>query len=163
MEQDVLVLIFEHNNWANRRMIKACAALSDDQLDAEPQTATKGSIRATLIHLVSAQLGYLSLLTEPMEARTRANPSFGDLEKAAQASGEGLLALVKGRTGEGSTARLRTADGYWVEPWVVMVQIIDHASEHREQISSKLTELSVTPPDLDGWSYGEVTEALTAA
>jgi uncharacterized damage-inducible protein DinB len=41
-----------------------------------------------------------------------------------------------------------------------MVQAINHATEHREQISSMLTALGVTPPDLDGWAYGEATGAL---
>ena len=41
-----------------------------------------------------------------------------------------------------------------------MVQIINHATEHREQICSMLTALGVTPPDLDGWDYGEATNAL---
>jgi len=34
------------------------------------------------------------------------------------------------------------------------------ATEHREQISSMLSALDVTPPDLDGWAYGEVTHVL---
>jgi len=41
-----------------------------------------------------------------------------------------------------------------------MVQIINHATEHREQISSMLSALGVTSPNLDGWAYGEVTDAL---
>ena len=45
-----------------------------------------------------------------------------------------------------------------MEPWVVMVVVINHATEHREQISSMLSALGVTPPNLDGWSYGEVTK-----
>jgi uncharacterized damage-inducible protein DinB len=47
-----------------------------------------------------------------------------------------------------------------VEPWVVIVQIINHATEHREQICSMLNALGITPPDMDGWAYGEATEAL---
>ena len=47
-----------------------------------------------------------------------------------------------------------------MEPWVVMVQAINHATEHREQIKSMLSALGVTPPDIDGWSYAEVTKAL---
>jgi uncharacterized damage-inducible protein DinB len=42
-----------------------------------------------------------------------------------------------------------------------MVQAINHATEHREQINSMLSTLGMTPPDLDGWSYGEVKNALT--
>jgi uncharacterized damage-inducible protein DinB len=41
-----------------------------------------------------------------------------------------------------------------------MVQIINHATEHREQIKSMLSALGVTPPDIDGWDYGASTNAL---
>jgi uncharacterized damage-inducible protein DinB len=153
--------LFEHNNWANLRIIQACSALRDDQLDAEPQSATKGSIRLTLTHLVASQQGYLSLLTLPVEARLHAPPAFADLPKAASISGEGLLALARDERSKHLKTQLRTSDGYFVEPWVVMVQAINHATEHREQISSMLTALGVTPPDLDGWAYGEATDALT--
>ena len=160
MTENVLVKLFEHNNWANLRIIEACSALRDDQLDAEPHSATKGSIRVTLTHLVASQQGYLSLLTLPVEARHDAPPAFADLAKAASISGEALLALARDESSKQSTTRLQTTDGHYVEPWVVMVQVINHATEHREQISSMLTALGVTPPDLDGWSYGEATSTL---
>jgi uncharacterized damage-inducible protein DinB len=41
-----------------------------------------------------------------------------------------------------------------------MVQAINHATEHREQIKSMLTALGVAPPDVDGWSHGVATGAL---
>ena len=41
-----------------------------------------------------------------------------------------------------------------------MVQAINHATEHREQIKSMLSSLGVTPPDIDGWDYGLVANAL---
>ena len=69
MTENILGKLFEHNNWANLQIIQACSALSDEQLDAEPQSATMGTIRATLTHLAGAQAGYLSLLTLPVEAR----------------------------------------------------------------------------------------------
>ena len=160
MTETILVKLFDHNNWANREIIEACSALSDEQLDAEPQSATKGSIRRTLVHLVASQQGYLSLLTLPVEARRDAPPAFAELQQAASISGEGLLALARDEPRNHLNTQLRTTDGYLVEPWVVMVQVINHATEHREQISSMLSALGVTPPDLDGWSYGEATQAL---
>ena len=160
MSNDILVRLFEHNNWANLRMIQACSALSDEQLDAEPQSATRGSIRATLLHLAAAQKNYLSLLTLPFEQRISAAPAYGELAQSVRASGEGLLALARGDSGPSFQAQIRTRDGYIVEPWVVMLQAINHATEHREQVSSMLTALGVTPPDLDGWAYGEAANAL---
>ncbi len=162
MAETVLVKIFEHNNWANSRVIQACSALSDEQLDAEPRSATHGSIRRTLVHLVTSQQGYLRLLTLPLEDRLEsvAPPPFAELQKFASSSGEALLALAKGEASMPIKGQLRTQDGFFVEPWVVMVQVINHATEHREQINSMFSALGVAPPDLDGWGYGEVTEAL---
>jgi len=159
MTEHFLVKLFEHNNWANSQIIQACSALSDAQLDAESQSATIGSIRQTLVHLVTSQHGYLSLLTLPVEARRAISPAFTELQQAARISGEGLLALAREPSNDQKT-QLQTTDGYFVEPWVVIVQIINHATEHREQINSMLSALGVTPPDLDGWAYGEVTNAL---
>ena len=99
MNNNILEKLFEHNNWANLQIIQACSTLSDEQLDAEPVSATKGSIRSTLLHLVAAQQGYLRTLTLPVEARRDAvTVDFGDLEKSVTASGEGLLALARDET-----------------------------------------------------------------
>jgi uncharacterized damage-inducible protein DinB len=89
MADNVLEKLLEHNNWANRQILQACSALSDEQLDAQPQSATLGSIRGTLIHLVSSQRGYLSLLTLPVEARPTAPVPFAELAESVQTSGEG--------------------------------------------------------------------------
>ena len=160
MSESALVKIFEHNNWANIQMIQACSTLSDEQLDAEPHSATKGTIRQTLLHLVASQRGYLGLLTLPVEERKRIPLDFTDLKEVAQSSGETLLALVKDEENKIPKTRLQTTDGYDVEPWVVLLQIINHATEHREQLNSILTSLGAKPLDLDGWSYGEATNAL---
>jgi uncharacterized damage-inducible protein DinB len=162
MIENILAKLFEHNNWANLRIIEACSALSDEQLDAEPRSVTKGSIRRTLLHLVTSQRNYLSLLTLPVESRPDVPPpsTFAELQESARASGDGLLALSRGEWSEPLKPRLQTKDGYFVAPWVIMVQVINHATEHREQVNSMLTSLGVTPPDLDGWSFGEATNAL---
>ncbi len=160
MTEHILEKLLEHNNWANLQIIQACSALSDEQLDAEPQSVTKGSIRTTLLHLVSSQRGYLSLLTLPVEARLQAAPAITDLKESARLSGEGLLELVRDESSKFPKTRLQTTDRFFVEPWVVLVQVINHATEHREQIKSMLTALGVTPPDVDGWSYAEAVKAM---
>lgn len=160
MTELFLIKLFEHNNWANQRIIQACSSLSDEQLDAVPQSVTKGTIRLTLVHLVSAQFSYLRTLTLPVEERREAHTvDFAELQESTTKSGEGLLALAKGEQ-KPFTSPLQTRDGYYVEPWVLMVQIINHATEHREQINSMMSTLGIAPPDLDGWSYGEATHAL---
>lgn len=161
MAENYFVRLLEHNNWANMEIIRACSALSDAQLDAEPQSAAYGSIRSTLLHLVGAQQGYLNLLTLSLEERSaRVSVPFAELQQSITASGEGLLALARDASGLFRQSRLQTRDAYHVEPWVVMVQVINHATEHREQIKNMLTSLGITPPEIDGWSYGETAGAL---
>ncbi|HEX6270986.1 MAG TPA: DinB family protein [Anaerolineales bacterium] len=160
MSEIFLTRLFEHNNWANQRIIEVCSALSDKQLDAEPQSVTKGTIRRTLVHLVSSQASYLKTLTLPLEERLQpTSVEFSELKESAAKSGESLLGLARGEQKPFSSP-LQTRDGYHVEPWVIMVQIINHATEHREQINSMLSALGITPPDMDGWSFGEAANAL---
>ncbi len=162
MSTQSLVKLFEHNNWANLQIIAACSALTDEQLDAEPKSATKGSIRATLAHLVVAQSNYLRTLTLPLEQRLDRLPlpPFAEFKNMSTKSGEALLALARDEASNPVKGPLQTRDNYLVEPWVIMVQVINHATEHREQIKSMLTALGVTPPELDGWAYGEATGTL---
>ena len=42
---------------------------------------------------------------------------------------------------------------------IILTQVINHATEHRSQIMSILTQLGIQPPDLDGWTYLDKLEA----
>jgi uncharacterized damage-inducible protein DinB len=159
MATNYLEKLFEHNNWANLQIVQACSVLTDEQLDAEPQSATKGSIRSTLVHLVASQRGYLALLTLPVEGRPKTPLAFEELQESVSRSGEGLVILVREKL-DTLPDQLQTTDGYYVAPWVVLLQVINHATEHREQIKSMLSFLGMTPPDIDGWDYGFATNTL---
>jgi uncharacterized damage-inducible protein DinB len=162
MSDDLLEKLFEHNNWANQQILHACNGLSDTQLDAEPKSAMYGSIRQTLLHIARSQRGYYRLLTLPVEERRLpvASVEFDQVEESLCMSGDNLLALVRDVASQPSTTRLQTTDNFYVEPWVIFVQIINHATEHREQIKSMLNSLGFTPPDVDGWSFAEFSHAM---
>jgi uncharacterized damage-inducible protein DinB len=36
---------------------------------------------------------------------------------------------------------------------IILTQVINHATEHREQVKAILTQLGIEPPDLQSWSY----------
>ena len=162
MTGQILAKLFEHNNWANLQIIRACANLSDAQLDAEPLSATRGNIRSTLLHLAVSQQDYLQQLTLPLEERLEQvlAPPFAELEQFVSRSGEALLEIARDEANLAVKGRIQADDGYLVEPWALMVQAINHATEHREQIKSMLSALGVNPPRIDGWGYAKLTGGL---
>ena len=160
MSENILARLIEHNNWANRQVVRACAALGDDQLDARPQSPKHWSIRENLVHLVTWQWEYLSLLTQKPAPKGQTDPSFAELEESADSSGKELLALARAEDGTPFEGQVRTSDGYRVERWVVMVQVVNHATEHRKQIAHLMRALELEPPWQDGWAFGEATGAL---
>ncbi|NDJ36163.1 MAG: hypothetical protein GYB64_16020 [Chloroflexi bacterium] len=154
--------LFEHNNWSNLHLLDFCLDLEDDVWDTKPDLAAYGSIRSTWEHIVASQVGYLRLLTLPFEQRSISNESiaFSTLRASTIASGEGFLKLIDDLNDVEQRDPLQTSDGYYVDAWVVVIQAINHATEHREQIKLILTSLGLTPPSVDGWAYGEVKKAV---
>ena len=162
MNRCVLSRLFEHNNWANNLVMDACPKLSDAQLDAQPQSATKGSIRETLSHFVRAQQNYLRDITRVEPPFTwETPPALEKMRESLTLSGQGFLEIASDEAGRLPKSRVQTRDGSQVEPWVIMLQAVNHATKHREQINSMLTALGLTPLDMDGWSFAETTDAIT--
>jgi uncharacterized damage-inducible protein DinB len=160
VNESMLARIFAHNRWANRRLLEACVPLPDGTLDAAPDAGSPWTIRSVLVHLVESQAGYLSLLTVPREGRKPATVPFAEILEHAERSAEGLLALARGPSDPRLRDKVHTRDSYVVEPWVVMVQAVNHAADHRRQVCAMLRTLGVTPPRLDGWGFGEDVGAL---
>ena len=153
-----LVELFRHNAWANQRLFDACAGLSDAQLDATV-IGTFGSIRNTLMHIVGAQERYVAALAEtgPVGAIRERDPFPGiaELHDAARTSGEALIELAA-RTQSGATVTtMWRGEGYTLPVWLLLVQAINHATEHRTQVAAILTQQGIEPPSMDGWTYHE--------
>lgn len=159
MAENVLARLFEYDEWATCTLLQACGALRDDALDARLHERSEWTVRRTLAHIVECQRGYLRLLGAPAGDALGAEPTLRDLEESARATGAGLRALVTGETA-GRTERFRTDDGYAIEPWVVLVQAIQHAIDHRRQVQDRLRALGIEPPRLDGWAFGEAVGAV---
>lgn len=158
--ESVLVKLFEQSDWANLEFIRVCAGLTDAQLDGPLPGTARRSIREILWHLVRSQHGYLTQLQGVDHESTWTEPhTFESLLASARASGEGLCQVARGEP----AAALDTVivrDGYRIDPWVVMTQALNHATEHRVDIKAKLLALGVKPPRCDGWEYGRVMGGL---
>jgi uncharacterized damage-inducible protein DinB len=151
-----LTHFFRHNTWANLRLLDACMGLSEAQLDAGVP-GTYGSIRDTLVHLTGAQQNYLRLLTGE-ESRTplrRGDPFPGvdDLRQRMKQSSEALTVAATTVAPDTILQGTRGGNAYEVPASVVLLQVINHAIEHRAQIATILTQQGITPPEMDSWTY----------
>ncbi len=150
-----LVILFRHNLWANLLLLDACAALDQAQL-AATTTGAYGAIDDTLKHIVGAEQGYLIQLTGRQPAtrlRREDQPDIATLRACSQASGDGLIAVAA--SGDAADiVHVEWGDQRWPMPsGLILTQAINHATEHRAQIMTILTQLGIEPPDLSGWAF----------
>jgi uncharacterized damage-inducible protein DinB len=153
-----LVELFRHNAWANQRLFDACEGLSDAQLDATI-AGTFGSIRNTLVHIVGAQERYVAALagTGPVSViRERGPfPGLAELREGARTSGDALVELAAHVQSGATVTTTWCGEGYTLPVWLLLVQAINHATEHRAQVAATLTHQGIAPPGMDGWTYHE--------
>jgi uncharacterized damage-inducible protein DinB len=151
-----LVHLFRHNRWANRLMLEACRGLSEADLDATV-AGTYGSIRDTITHLVRAESGYTFRLNDRPRIFGREEPYPG-VDRALEVldqTGEALEEVA--RTDDLTRdVEIVTDEGTEHYPaFVIALQAINHATDHRSHIATILTQLGHQPPEIDLWSYNE--------
>jgi uncharacterized damage-inducible protein DinB len=160
MSRSALGRIVEHDGWANATLLRACASLTEQQLDARPRSPRERTIREVLSHLVESHVGYVAMLVPGWRPRGGLGTSTGELARAAAECGERFQAVADGRVAVAWETDIETSDGYAVKPWTVFVQAINHGAEHRRQVCSLLRAQGIDPPRLDGWGFGEATGAV---
>lgn len=152
---DTLTTLFRHHRWANLRLLETCAALTEEQL-AATVPGTFGSIRDTLEHIVTGEQSYLARIsTGQRHPHVEGAPpmTIAAMIETAGATGAALIEWAP-RVQAGDTVEIDW-DGTPrdVPKTILLTQAINHATEHRAQVMTVLTQLGVEPPDLQAWSY----------
>jgi uncharacterized damage-inducible protein DinB len=154
-----LVELFKHNRWANLRLLDLCARLSDELLRAGTP-GTYGPVHETVQHIVHAEENYLHrLLTgQPRQAGSQEGdlPGIEVLRARAMHSGSGLIEVAE-RFQPGAVFQVEWDEGALVDVPAVLylVQAINHATEHRSQVLTILTQQGIDVPELSAWGYVE--------
>lgn len=153
-----------NNLWANHRLLRACAMLSDVELSA-PRVGFFPSILLTLNHNLTVDWYYVSAL-ERAAAGQPVDPnalsvfeprapfvSLNPLAEAQRAVDRRLLTLCQGLTEtflSGHVAVQRGGGHVAVEPTVRLLQhLFQHQIHHRGQVHTMLAGTAVAPPQLD--------------
>lgn len=158
----ILQKMFEHNGWANLRLLDVCAGLTAPQLDATVP-GTYGSIRDTLLHIFGAEKSYLAGLTGDPPVGTfppeGGFPGFDALRSIARASGEGFAAVASRMSEDQIIEGERRGEPFSIPASIFMTQAINHATEHRAEIKTILTQQGIEPPDIDAWAFDEYSRS----
>ena len=151
----ILRKMFEHNRWANLRLVDAVAGVSDECLDAGC-VGTAGTIRNTLMHVAGAEQRYVMRLSDraPTYGERDGWPGAEALRKALDESGSLLIELAESVPQDRVLTTEYQGQTHQLPVTTVFVQAINHATEHRSQIATILTQQGVEPPDMSGWAFG---------
>ena len=154
-KSNTLETLFNHNLWANQQLLECCIDLTDDQLKASV-IGTYGSIQETLEHIVGSEQAYFIRISTGKQYRRPPDPpawTIKEMEDLLQESGQGLIEWAE--KVEGNDTVLLDWDGTQreVPKTIILTQAINHATEHRAQILTILTQLKISPPDLSSWTY----------
>ena len=157
-----LIDFYHYNLWANLRVIDACAALTDAQLNFTID-GVYGSVRDTLVHMLASEEGYVRRWTftaptpQPPLKEFTTFPGFDVLRQRAERSGKELIAIAQQTDFD---EVLLLDDGtYPAKVIIVLLQAINHGIDHRSQISTLLTQAGIEPPVTDSWAYNDDTQS----
>jgi uncharacterized damage-inducible protein DinB len=157
----VLESIFQHNLWANERLLEACAGLDEAQL-ALTVPGTFGSVAATLAHLVATEADLASFIQSGEPAPTApgaeptAFPGIDRLKERARASGEALIGAAAALHGEAEIHGALSDEPLPLAAAVYFVQAVNQATELRAHVAVILRHHGLPVPEIDGWAFHEM-------
>jgi uncharacterized damage-inducible protein DinB len=163
MTSDVVRTLYRYSAWATARIFQAATRLSPAEL-AAPSGASFSSVRETLVHIMAAQLIWLSRWqgTSPralLDARdfpdlASIRARWDQIEADTQRFVETLTDADLARVVEYRNMRGER----WAYPlWQQVIHQVNHATYHRGEVAAALTQLGQSPGDLDLLIYVDET------
>jgi uncharacterized damage-inducible protein DinB len=153
---DTLTTLMSHHLWANLQLFNQCLDLTADQLAAKIP-GSFGSIYETLEHITTSEQSYYSRIStgQRLPDRPEGEPpmTIEAMIESLRETGAGLIAWVPKIQPDDKVTVDWEGTPRDVPKTMLFVQVINHATEHREQIKAILTELGIEPVDLQGWEY----------
>jgi uncharacterized damage-inducible protein DinB len=146
MPHDPLDVLFAHDRWATEQLLAACAALDDAQLD-RPFPIGRGSLRATLVHLLQVIDAWDATINgrAPDAALEDERASVAALTAAAPRVYDALHATCRAGTAADTLHLARGPYRMAAPRGAVLTHLLDHGTHHRAQALNILRQLGVQP------------------
>jgi len=146
---ELLRFMFQYNQWADRRLLDACAALSNEQFTRNLGSSFS-SVRDTVVHLYGAEYVWNERIQGRSPAALVSGAGFPDLA-SIRAKLEEMDAyyidFVSKMTQQDLDRVIRykgfTGDEFSNPLWQSLHQLTNHASYHRGQVVTLVRQLGV--------------------
>jgi uncharacterized damage-inducible protein DinB len=157
--------LFEYNRWANRRILDAAAQVDEAAYFAPAEGLSFGSLHATLVHAVVAELIWVARLLHELppeglrDARithvtaTTVLPSFESVRAryaVEETKQQAYFDALTDADFEQPVAYATQSGEQWMQPLdELMGHMFNHSTQFRSEASVRLSALGHSPGDLD--------------
>jgi uncharacterized damage-inducible protein DinB len=164
MKVDEIRLLYGYNDWADARLLAACAKVSPEQY-AAPTSYGHGGLRATMVHILDniwqQRITLQGYYQEPLaneaaydatELHQDAFPTLAMLQARWVIEQREMWAYLETLTEETLNGTI-----HYVIPgairervvWHILLDLILHATQHRSESATLLTSYGQSPGDFD--------------
>jgi uncharacterized damage-inducible protein DinB len=166
MKIDEIKLLYDYNDWADARILAACARVSPEQYAAPTPFGTgRGGLRATMVHLLDniwqQRITLQGFYEEPLadeaaydatELHEDAFPTLAALRERWMTEQREMRAYLDTLTEETLNGMIRYVIPGAVRQhavWHILLDVIIHATQHRSEAAALLTGYGQSPGDFD--------------
>ena len=166
MKLDEIKLLYEYNDWADARLLAACARVSPEQYAAPTNLGTgHAGLRATMVHLLDNlwqwRITFQGFYQEPLadaaayaatELHEAAFPTLAALQERWATEQRELRAYLDALDEATLNGPIRYVIPKTVRErvvWHLLVDALLHATQHRSEAAAFLTLYGHSPGDYD--------------
>jgi uncharacterized damage-inducible protein DinB len=162
-----LLTLYDYNYWATEHILRTTAQISNEQFTA-PTRFPRGSLRATLVHILTAEGVWLDFWQGKPRQPFLTENEFPDLTslrerwREKEAELRAYLATVSDTDFDRPFTHVSPSGGhlnYTAPLWVFMIHPVNHGTVHRSECAQILTEYGQSPGDFDLMFYLNGDEA----
>ena len=152
-----ILLLYDYNYWATRRILAASAQVSSEQFTAAASHSF-GSLRGTLVHTLDAEYSWRMLLQHNTlehfrEMEEQDFPTFDTLQQRWEKEERSTREYLASLSDDDITGIIRytTPEGEKRERllWHALLHVVNHGTQHRSEAAVLLTGYGHSPGDLD--------------
>lgn len=157
MNKSHFQMLARYGAWANQRLIEACKAISPDDYFAE-RGAFFGSLHGTLNHILVGDRIWFGRITGNDSGLSQLDAQLFDtlegLIAARESEDQRIIQVIDDMSEETLRGKLTyqtivNPDTVVTPMGEVLIHVFNHATHHRGQAHTLLSQVPINPPSLD--------------